>query len=88
MYSALMSSCFCRTCLLQMAFKSSQPVRDDNAIRLNRLRFQFRSLNMVHSEGIEALPMDRQNSHWQASVLGPTASLYKVHPNVFRHGDV
>jgi len=76
MYSALMSSCFCKTCLFQIAFSSHKQV-GNNAIRMNRLRFEFRSLNMVQSEGIEALPLDRQNSHWQASILGPTGSPYE-----------
>ncbi|CAD7079893.1 unnamed protein product [Hermetia illucens] len=76
MYSSLMSSCFCRTCLLQMALKSPESGRE-NAIRMNRLRFESRSLNYDASEGIEALPLDKHNSHWQATILGPAGSPYE-----------
>lgn len=76
LYSALMSSCFCRTCLLQMALKSPPRARQ-NAIRMNFLRNDFRLLNSYASEGIEAIPLDKQNTYWQASILGPTGSPYE-----------
>ncbi|XP_055838601.1 uncharacterized protein LOC129906733 [Episyrphus balteatus] len=76
MYSALMSSCFCRTCLLQMALKSPPRARE-NAIRMNLLRNDFRLLNSYASEGIEAIPLDKQNTYWQASILGPAGSPYE-----------
>ncbi|XP_055917614.1 uncharacterized protein LOC129949917 [Eupeodes corollae] len=76
MYSALMSSCFCRTCLLQMALKSPPRPRE-NAIRMKLLRKDFGLVNSYASEGIEAIPMDIQNTYWQASILGPAGSPYE-----------
>lgn len=76
LYGALMSSCFCRTCLLQMALKTP-PRGRQNAIRANFLRNDFRLLNSYATEGIEAIPLDKQNTYWQASILGPPGSPYE-----------
>lgn len=76
MYSALMSSCFCRTCLIQMALKT--PLRGRvNVLRANQLRNDIRSLDIEATEGIDAVPLDNQLSHWQASILGPPGSPYE-----------
>jgi ubiquitin-protein ligase len=76
MYCALMNSCFCRTCLIQMALKT--PLRGIyNPIRANRLRGDIRSLGSDATEGIFAVPLDNQLSHWQASILGPAGSPYE-----------
>ncbi|CAD7000682.1 uncharacterized protein LOC101448324 [Ceratitis capitata] len=76
LYSALMNSCFCRTCLLQMALKSPPRARQ-NAIRMNFLRNDAHQLNSHATEGIDAIPLDKQNTYWQASILGPTGSPYE-----------
>lgn len=77
MYSALMSSCFCRNCLVQMATKT--PLRRENFshFRASRLRGDIRSISMDSCEGIDAVPLDNQQSHWQASILGPSNSPYE-----------
>ncbi|XP_049309040.1 uncharacterized protein LOC105233757 [Bactrocera dorsalis] len=76
LYSALMNSCFCRTCLLQMALKSPPRARQ-NAIRMNFLRNDAHQLNSHATEGIDAIPLDKQNTYWQASILGPAGSPYE-----------
>lgn len=76
LYDALMSSCFCRTCLLQMALKTP-PRGRQNAIRTNLLRNDFSMVNSYAVEGIEAIPLDKHNTYWQASILGPTGSPYE-----------
>ncbi|XP_050077895.1 uncharacterized protein LOC126564823 [Anopheles maculipalpis] len=76
MYGALMNSCFCRTCLIQMAHKA--PMRGRvNHIRANRLRNDIRSLDLDATEGIDAVALDNQLFHWQASILGPAGSPYE-----------
>lgn len=76
LYSALMNSCFCRICLLQMALKSPPRARH-NAIRMNFLRNDAHQLNSHTTEGIDAIPLDKQNTYWQASILGPAGSPYE-----------
>ena len=77
MYSALMSSCFCRTCLIQMAMKTPLRSGTVNLFRANRLRGDIRALDVDATEGIDAVPLDNQLSHWQASIIGPTGSPYE-----------
>ncbi|XP_037927571.1 uncharacterized protein LOC119662093 [Teleopsis dalmanni] len=78
MYGALMYSCFCRTCLVQMAFKSPSAHARQNVIRLNYLRNDIYLLNSYATEGIEAIPLDKENNqYWQASILGPAGSPYE-----------
>lgn len=76
LYGALMSSCFCHTCLLQMALKSPARGRQ-NAIRTSFLRNDYRLVNSYATEGIDAKAMDKQNTYWQASILGPAGSPYE-----------
>lgn len=71
-----MSSCFCRTCLIQMALKTPLQGRINN-FRSTRLRGDIRSLDVDATEGIDAVPLDKQYSHWQASILGPAGSPYE-----------
>lgn len=71
-----MSSCFCRTCLIQMALKTPHRGRV-NHFRATRLRNDIRSLDVDATEGIDAVPLDNQLSHWQASILGPGCSPYE-----------
>lgn len=70
-----MSSCFCRTCLIQMTLK--MPVQGVNHFRATRLRGDIRTLDVDAAEGIEAVPLDNQLSHWQATIIGPVGSPYE-----------
>ncbi len=74
-YSSLMSSCFCRTCVIQMALKT--PFQSVNHLRSERLLDDIRSLDVDATEGIDAVPLDHQLSHWQASIKGPMGSPYE-----------
>ncbi|KAH8298351.1 hypothetical protein KR018_007335 [Drosophila ironensis] len=81
LYGALMSSCFCRTCLIEMAGRG-EPADDQaqqlgDAMRNNFLRGEANLLNSYESEGISAIPLDRQNNYWQATILGPPGSPYE-----------
>ncbi|GAB0095921.1 Ubiquitin-conjugating enzyme E2 [Sergentomyia squamirostris] len=76
MYSALMASSFCRTCLIQMSLKA--PLRGlVNLIKMNRLRSEILCLKSGAADGIDAVPLDNQLSHWQGSILGPPGSPYE-----------
>jgi len=76
LYGALMLSCFCRTCILQMALKTPTHNRQ-NAIRMKFLRNDCYLVNAYATEGIEAIPLDKQSTYWQASILGPAGSPYE-----------
>ncbi|XP_037711070.1 uncharacterized protein LOC119548058 [Drosophila subpulchrella] len=86
LYGALMSSCFCRTCLIEMGGRGDeeeqavhQPGEREpgNVMRNNFLRGEANLLNSYDSEGISAIPLDRQNNYWQATILGPPGSPYE-----------
>uniref|UniRef100_A0A6P4E866 E2 ubiquitin-conjugating enzyme n=1 Tax=Drosophila rhopaloa TaxID=1041015 RepID=A0A6P4E866_DRORH len=86
LYGALMSSCFCRTCLIEMGGRGQGAQQADqqlverepgNAMRNNFLRGEANLLNSYDSEGISAIPLDRQNNYWQATILGPPGSPYE-----------
>lgn len=75
-YSALMASTFCRTCLVQMGL--AQPLQGRiTSFRFNRLRCDFRALELDEIEGIAAQPLDASLSHWQATIVGPAGSPYE-----------
>ncbi|XP_031623155.1 uncharacterized protein LOC116340684 [Contarinia nasturtii] len=74
-YSSLMKSCFCRTCVIQMTLRT--PQQRENHFRSRRLRGDIRTLTADATEGIEAVPLDNSLSHWQASIVGPTGSPYE-----------
>lgn len=71
----MMSSCFCRTCVLQMTLRT--PNQRENRFRATRLRGDIRTLTVDATEGIEAVPLDDQLTRWQASILGPPGSPYE-----------
>lgn len=77
LYGALMSSCFCRTCLVELGSQSPPAGEQGNAIRNNFLRGEANLLNSYESEGISAIPLDRLNNYWQATILGPPGSPYE-----------
>ncbi|EDW77803.1 uncharacterized protein Dwil_GK24680 [Drosophila willistoni] len=83
LYGSLMSSCFCRTCLIEMGGRG-QPggagVDLPEGILMMRnsfLKGEANLLNSYESEGISAIPLDRQNNYWQATILGPPGSPYE-----------
>ncbi|EDW04180.1 uncharacterized protein LOC6561817 [Drosophila grimshawi] len=77
LYGALMSSCFCRTCLIELGSQSPPAAEQRNVMRSNFLRGEANLLNSYGTEGISAIPMDRQNNYWQATILGPPGSPYE-----------
>ncbi|XP_017860312.1 PREDICTED: uncharacterized protein LOC108611966 [Drosophila arizonae] len=77
LYGALMSSCFCRTCLIDLGSQSPPAGELGNMIRNNFLRGEANLLNSYEAEGISAIPLDRQNNYWQATILGPPGSPYE-----------
>lgn len=77
LYGSLMSSCFCRTCLIELGSQSPPAGEQGNVIRNNFLRGEANLLNSYESEGISAIPLDRQNNYWQATILGPPGSPYE-----------
>lgn len=70
-----MLSCFCQNCLIQMTLKMPRQV--DNPFRSKRLQSDIRTLDLDATEGVEAVPLDTQLSHWQASIVGPKGSPYE-----------
>ncbi|KAJ0174204.1 hypothetical protein K1T71_010350 [Dendrolimus kikuchii] len=75
-YQALVESCFCRICLVQMCVQE-RPGEAENAWRKNRLRNELKMLRNDPPEGIAATPLDPKCCHWQASVTGPVGSPYE-----------
>lgn len=76
MYSKLMASCFCRSCLIEMAQKA--PIQAGyNVRKMRRLRNEIRSLDADATDGIDIVPLDSQLTHLQASILGPQGSPYE-----------
>lgn len=53
------------------------PHQREDHLRPRRLRIEIRTLNIDAPEGVEAVPLDDQLSHWQASILGPANSPYE-----------
>lgn len=53
------------------------PVQGVNHFRATRLRGDIRTLDVDATEGIEAVPLDNQWSHWQATIIGPAGSPYE-----------
>lgn len=72
MYYTLMTSCFCRTCLIDMAEKTPM-LQVEGQRKLRRLR------NEIHetTDGIDIVGIDSQLVHLQASIVGPSGSPYE-----------
>ncbi|CAB4067186.1 unnamed protein product [Lepeophtheirus salmonis] len=93
-YSALIESSYCLTCIYQM----TEVIPADNnslPLRWKRLGHDLRNFSQDPLEGIRAQPLDSSYYHWQASITGPVGSPYEggiffliFHPNISRHGDV
>lgn len=47
-------------------------------MRARRLRNDIRSIAQEGSTGIDAVPLDLQETHWQASIIGPQGSPYEA----------
>ncbi|ALC38560.1 morgue [Drosophila busckii] len=77
LYGALMCSCFCRICLIELGSQSPPALEQVNVMRNNVLRGEAHLLHSYEAEGISAIPLDRQNNYWQATILGPPGSPYE-----------
>lgn len=74
MFSTLMDSCFCRTCLIDMAQKIPNEFQENNNYRkIKRLQNE----NDQITDGIEFLAIDDQLTHLSASIVGPPGSPYE-----------
>lgn len=75
-YSDLVESSFCLTCIYQMA----EVIPADSVsppFREKRLGHDLRGLVGDSPEGIKAQPLDSSYYHWQASITGPVGSPYE-----------
>ncbi|KAA0196749.1 hypothetical protein HAZT_HAZT003879 [Hyalella azteca] len=77
-YTSLMEASPCQSCQSVMF----RPVRatvltEQRSWRMTRLRTELRNLLSDSPEGIEAIPLDIQALHWQASIRGPDESPYQ-----------
>ncbi|XP_063239047.1 uncharacterized protein LOC134540316 [Bacillus rossius redtenbacheri] len=78
-YTQLVESCPCKTCLQQMALQQI-PAGEENTWRKIRLRNELKVVAGPRSdppEGIEAVPLDENYCHWQATITGPVGSPYE-----------
>nr|ACO12872.1 Ubiquitin-conjugating enzyme E2-17 kDa [Lepeophtheirus salmonis] len=75
-YSALIESSYCLTCIYQM----TEVIPADNnslPLRWKRLGHDLRNFSQHPLEGIRAQPLDSSYYHWQASITGPVGSPYE-----------
>lgn len=72
MFSTLMDSCFCRTCLNEMAQKI--PPNGGNNCRKIKL---LQNENEQITDGIDFVAIDAQLTHLSASIVGPPGSPYE-----------
>lgn len=75
MFCTLMDSCFCRTCLIDMAQKI--PVEFDGQGNNYRKIKRLQNENDQITDGIEFVPIDDQLTHLSASIVGPPGSPYE-----------
>lgn len=71
MFATLVDSCFCRTCLIEMAQKPM--FAGNNFRKIKRLQDEKEQI----TEGIDFVAMDDQLTHLCASILGPPGSPYE-----------
>lgn len=69
-----MDSCFCRTCLIEMAQKTPHH-EADGAFNVHKIR--LRNENNEATDGIEIIALDAELTHLQASIVGPANSPYE-----------
>lgn len=75
-YSKIVKSCFCLTCIYQMA----EIIPEDAGrfpSRERRVGSELRSLMTDPPEGLRATPLDSSYYHWQATISGPVSSPYE-----------
>lgn len=72
MFSTLMDSCFCRTCLHEMAQKIPS-FGGNNYRKIKRLQNE----NEQITDGIDFIAIDDQLTHLSASIVGPPGSPYE-----------
>lgn len=75
-YSKMLQSCCCVLCLDTMMLQHSGPIIE-SSWRHRRLRSELKALRADPLEGIQAMPLDRHCSHWQACITGPRGSPYE-----------
>lgn len=78
MFCTLMDSCFCRTCLIDMAQKVPAVERGDG-VEGNHYRKikRLQNENDQITDGIEFVAIDDQLTHLSASIVGPPGSPYE-----------
>lgn len=76
LYSRLVNSSSCRTCL-QVMWNQANVKIEDYSWRKCRLRYELRSLQTDPLEGIQITPLDFACFHWQATITGPVGSPYE-----------
>jgi len=76
MFSTLINTSFCLTCIYQMSETIPQEV-ERNAIRSKRLLHDLTVLGKDSLEGVMAVPLDSSLYHWQATIRGPVGSPYE-----------
>jgi len=72
-YSMLQSSCFCRTCAIQMMVRSQN---NKEHLRM-RKRAERDRLTLFRPNGIRAIPLSGRLAHWQGYIAGPADSPYE-----------
>lgn len=73
MFATLMDSCFCRTCLIDMAQKIPAEFDHNNYRKIKRLQNE----NDQITDGIDFVAIDDQLTHLSASIVGPPGSPYE-----------
>ena len=73
LFATLMDSCFCRTCLIDMAQKIPEDFGGNNYLKIRRLKRENDQL----TDGIEFVAIDDQLTHLSASIVGPPGSPYE-----------
>lgn len=76
-FSSLVESSPCIYCLHRSNVEEEGACELSNQWRNNRLCNEWRIFCTDPPEGIRATPLDRDWSHWQASITGPTNSPYE-----------
>ncbi|XP_006817153.1 uncharacterized protein LOC102800878 [Saccoglossus kowalevskii] len=74
----LLDSAPCRKCIEQINLQKSIPDGQTAVTwRNKRLRSEMKNLKQDPPEGVQAVPLDRHCSLWQATITGPTESPYE-----------
>jgi ubiquitin-protein ligase len=77
LYTAMMLSSCCLKCVKQMAAQKLPPHWEESSWRRHRLRTEIKAMRNDPLDGIEAMPLDVNCCHWQATIEGPAGSPYE-----------